>query len=76
MVGQKFQSYGTLKSWYVKRIPEEPPRPPCASPGDLLPRWAEGDHFLDLYIDMLDTFQEASEEGFGQPARKAQEAVM
>ena len=44
--------------------------------GDLRPRWAESAHFLDLYIDMLGTFQEASEEGFCQPAREAQEAVM
>ena len=44
--------------------------------GDLHRRGAEWPHFLDLYIDMLGTFQEASEEGFCQPAREAQEAVM
>ena len=30
MVGQKFQSYGTLKSWYVKRISENRPFPASA----------------------------------------------
>ena len=44
--------------------------------GDLHRRWAEWPHFLDLYIDLLGTFQEASEKGFCQPAREAQEAGM
>ena len=36
MVEQKIQSYGTLKSWYVKRIPENGVVPVQKGEGDEL----------------------------------------
>ena len=63
---------GNLQGWWE----EGDPVLSLLRLGALLPRCAEAAHFLDLYTDMLGTFQEASEEGFCQPAREAQEAVM